>query len=178
MFFSAHVLRLKQSEAGVPSERGSVARLVGNAWKQLSAEEKQYYEREADKQNGMNPVEKDDEEDDDEMASKRGASNNMPPEYHPNGYMHQGDMHMHMPPPPMHNMHQPPPPHQHDPRHQHYAPYPTHHMHYGQPPYHGYHDQSSQGRSYSYHKGSSHGYHQGYPPPPPRHYGENGGMTM
>lgn len=33
MFFSAHVLRLKQSEAGVPSERGSVARLVGNAWK-------------------------------------------------------------------------------------------------------------------------------------------------
>lgn len=33
MFFSAHVLRLKQSESGVPSERGSVARLVGNAWK-------------------------------------------------------------------------------------------------------------------------------------------------
>lgn len=33
MFFSAHVLRLKQSELGVPSERGSVARLVGNAWK-------------------------------------------------------------------------------------------------------------------------------------------------
>jgi hypothetical protein len=33
MFFSAHVLRLKQSENGVPSERGSVARLVGNAWK-------------------------------------------------------------------------------------------------------------------------------------------------
>ena len=33
MFFSAHVVRLKQSEAGVPSERGSVARLVGNAWK-------------------------------------------------------------------------------------------------------------------------------------------------
>jgi hypothetical protein len=26
-------LRLKQSELGVPSERGSVARLVGNAWK-------------------------------------------------------------------------------------------------------------------------------------------------
>lgn len=33
MFFSAHVLRLKQTDAGVPSERGSVARLVGNAWK-------------------------------------------------------------------------------------------------------------------------------------------------
>jgi hypothetical protein len=33
MFFSAHVLRLKQSDHGVPSERGSVARLVGSAWK-------------------------------------------------------------------------------------------------------------------------------------------------
>ena len=33
MFFSAHVLQLKQSEMGVPSERGSVARLVGTAWK-------------------------------------------------------------------------------------------------------------------------------------------------
>ena len=33
MFFSAHVLMLKKTEAGVPSERGSVARLVGNAWK-------------------------------------------------------------------------------------------------------------------------------------------------
>jgi len=38
IFFSQHVLRLKQSETGVPSERGSVARLVGEAWKQLSAE--------------------------------------------------------------------------------------------------------------------------------------------
>jgi len=63
MFFSAHVLRLKQSEMGVPSERGSVARLVGTAWKQLSVEEKQYYEREADKHNGMNPVEKADDDD-------------------------------------------------------------------------------------------------------------------
>lgn len=33
MFFSAHVVRLKATESGVPSERGSVARLVGNAWK-------------------------------------------------------------------------------------------------------------------------------------------------
>eukprot|EP00531_Pseudo-nitzschia_arenysensis_P001272 CAMPEP_0116124350 /NCGR_PEP_ID=MMETSP0329-20121206/5234_1 /TAXON_ID=697910 /ORGANISM="Pseudo-nitzschia arenysensis, Strain B593" /LENGTH=552 /DNA_ID=CAMNT_0003618325 /DNA_START=172 /DNA_END=1830 /DNA_ORIENTATION=+ len=63
MFFSAHVLRLKQSELGVPSERGSVARLVGTAWKQLSTEEKQYYEREADKHNGMNPVDKTDDDD-------------------------------------------------------------------------------------------------------------------
>ena len=63
MFFSAHVLRLKQSEMGVPSERGSVARLVGTAWKQLSADEKAYYEREADKHNGMNPVDKVDDDD-------------------------------------------------------------------------------------------------------------------
>lgn len=33
MFFSHHVNDLKQSDTGVPSERGSVARLVGNAWK-------------------------------------------------------------------------------------------------------------------------------------------------
>ena len=37
MFFSAHVLQLKDSEQGVPSERGSVARLVGNAWKVRSS---------------------------------------------------------------------------------------------------------------------------------------------
>lgn len=57
MFFSAHVLQLKDSEQGVPSERGSVARLVGNAWKDLSAEEKEYYEREAEKQNAMDSEE-------------------------------------------------------------------------------------------------------------------------
>jgi len=70
MFFSAHVLRLKQSELGVPSERGSVARLVGTAWKQLNAEEKQYYEREADKHNGMNPVDKADDDDKERDDSK------------------------------------------------------------------------------------------------------------
>lgn len=59
MFFSAHVLQLKDSEQGVPSERGSVARLVGNAWKDLSAEEKEYYEREAEKQNAMDSEEQD-----------------------------------------------------------------------------------------------------------------------
>lgn len=123
MFFSAHVLRLKQSEMGVPSERGSVARLVGTAWKALSMEEKQYYEREADKHNGMNPVEKDGEEDDDD--EKRQAIVQDPYAAH----MHPAhDMHMHG----MHAMHQPP----HDPRHHAYG-YPPHHM-YGQPPPHGY----------------------------------------
>jgi hypothetical protein len=33
MFFSAYVVQLRQSAAGVPPERGSVARLVGTAWK-------------------------------------------------------------------------------------------------------------------------------------------------
>lgn len=123
MFFSAHVLRLKQSEMGVPSERGSVARLVGTAWKALSMEEKQYYEREADKHNGMNPVEKDGEED--EEDDKRQAIVQDPYAAH----MHPAhEMHMHG----MHAMHQPP----HDPRHHAYG-YPPHHM-YGQPPPHGY----------------------------------------
>lgn len=65
MFFSAHVNRLKQSDSGVPSERGSVARLVGTAWKRLPAEEKARYEREADQHNGMSPS-KDDEEHEEE----------------------------------------------------------------------------------------------------------------
>lgn len=58
IFFSAHVLRLKQSDSGVPSERGSVARLVGDAWKKMNADEKDYYEREADKQNELHPMDK------------------------------------------------------------------------------------------------------------------------
>jgi len=56
LFFSAHVDRLKQTEGGVPSERGSCARIVGNAWKNLSNEDKQYYEVEAGKQNAASPV--------------------------------------------------------------------------------------------------------------------------
>mmetsp|Transcript_18930 Transcript_18930/g.46890 ORF Transcript_18930/g.46890 Transcript_18930/m.46890 type:complete len:422 (+) Transcript_18930:98-1363(+) len=150
MFFSAHVLRLKQSELGVPSERGSVARLVGTAWKQLNAEEKQYYEREADKHNGMNPVEKDDEDEDDEVKRQQA-------EHH---YMHPShEMHMHGGMPPMHAMHQAP---QHDPRHYAYPP----HM-YGQPA-HGYYDYHSQSR---HHQGRSQGYGQGYPQQPGHPFG-------
>jgi len=148
MFFSAHVLRLKQSENGVPSERGSVARLVGNAWKALSLEEKAYYEREADKHNGMNPVEKDGDEEDEE--DKRQT--HMPDPYA--GHMHPGhEMHMHA----MHPMHQA----QVDPRHHGY--YPPHPM-YGQPPppphgydYYGHHAQAR------HHQGRSQGGYQ-YPP--------------
>lgn len=169
MFFSAHVLRLKQSEQGVPSERGSVARLVGTAWKALSAEEKQYYEREADKHNGMHPVKDDVDEDDDEEAKRQ--------------HQHMGDPYAHMhhpdiqyPGAPMHGQ-----PAQHDPRHHGYAPYPTHHM-YGQPhagyDYYGHHQQQQQQpppapqqqqqQQHSQRGGQSRshqGYNQQYPPP-------------
>mmetsp|Transcript_12813 Transcript_12813/g.27001 ORF Transcript_12813/g.27001 Transcript_12813/m.27001 type:complete len:383 (+) Transcript_12813:395-1543(+) len=60
IFFSHHVNQLKKTESGVPSERGSVARIVGDAWKQMSAEEKDFYEREADRQNELHPMDKDD----------------------------------------------------------------------------------------------------------------------
>lgn len=51
LFFSAYVEELKRTHKGVPSERGSCARVVGNAWKNLSAQEKQHYETEAEKEN-------------------------------------------------------------------------------------------------------------------------------
>lgn len=73
MFFSAHVLQLKDSEQGVPSERGSVARLVGNAWKDLSAEEKEYYEREAEKQNAMDSEDHDNDDDSSKLPSGDAA---------------------------------------------------------------------------------------------------------
>jgi hypothetical protein len=158
MFFSAHVLRLKQSEMGVPSERGSVARLVGTAWKSLNAEEKQYYEREADKHNGMNPVEKQEDEEEDEDAKRQQQVPDPYGHMHPD---HQMQMHGGMPPPMHAGMHQPP---QHDPRHHGYA-YPPHMY---QP--HGYYDYSqhhSQPRHHSSSRGSQ-GYSQ-YPPPPQGH---------
>ncbi len=120
---------------------------------QLSGEEKQYYEREADKHNGMNPLDKEGEEDDDDEAKRHMVAD-------PYAHMHapHPDMHMHPGmPPPMHAGMQHP---QHDPRHHGYAPYPTHHM-YGQPyahyDYSQHHPRHQQGRSS--------GYSQGYPPP-------------
>lgn len=139
MFFSAHVLRLKQTETGVPSERGCVARLVGSAWKMLTADEKQYYEREADKHNGMNPLKEGEDEEDDEEVKRHHM------EHH---YMHpaHAEMHMHVPPP----MHP-----QHDPRHHGY--YPAHM--YGQPAY-GHYDYSQHHQRHQ--QGRSGGYGQGY----------------
>lgn len=151
MFFSAHVLRLKNSESGVPSERGSVARLVGTAWKQLSDDEKQFYEREADKHNGMNPLREGEEEEDLEDEAKRQMEHYSYPT-HP-------DMHMGMPPPMHGGMHQTP---QHDPRHHGY--YPPHM--YGQPAYHYDYSQHHQRQSTgSRSQQSSQGYSQNYGPP-------------
>jgi len=161
MFFSAHVLRLKQSDAGVPSERGSVARLVGNAWKDLSAEDKRYYEREADKQNGMNSG----DEDEDHIKKEEDRART---EYPQGAPMH--DHHVHRPPTGIHPqvghtpvVHQP----HHDPR-SHYPPHhhvpPPHYSAY--PGYYDYHQPpplppgGNRGRSGQQHHG---GYH--YPPP-------------
>ena len=63
MFFSAHVMQLKQTSQGVPSERGAVARIVGNAWKKLTPEQKDYYEQEAMRQNRMDSGEGDQDKD-------------------------------------------------------------------------------------------------------------------
>lgn len=150
MFFSAHVLRLKQSEGGVPSERGSVARIVGNAWKALSQDEKQYYEREADKHNGTHPL-KDDEDEEDEAEVKRQQLEH---------YQHMqaaaaahNEMHMH--PGMVPGMHAQMPHPQHDPRHHaYYAP----HL-YGQPAY-AHYDYSQHHR---HQQARAQGYNQGYP---------------
>jgi hypothetical protein len=149
MFFSAHVLRLKNSESGVPSERGSVARLVGTAWKSLNAEEKQFYEREADKHNGMNPVREGEEEEEDEEAKRQQAM--AMEQYHMHPSHQEMQMHAAMPPPIHGGMHQPP---QHDPRQHPHAGYYPPHM-YAQPAYPHYdysqhHQRHSQSRQPAY----------------------------
>lgn len=125
----------------------------------LSNEEKQYYEREADKQNGMNPVEKDEDEDEDEKRGPPEYMHHVQPEMHMHGGMHPGMPAAGMP--------------QHDPR-QHYAPYPQH-MAYGQAAYQGHPYGGSQADPSRYHQARSHGY-QGYPPQ--RHPYDNSGMGM
>jgi len=154
MFFSAHVLRLKQTESGVPSERGSVARLVGTAWKQLSAEEKAYYEREADKHNGMNPVKDGEEEDEDEAMKRQEMEFHMQMQQNEQIHMHHQNMG-----PPMHaGMPHPP---QHDTRHHHHGYYPPHM--YGPPPPYGHYDYSQHHQRHQ--QARAQGYQQAYPPP-------------
>ena len=143
MFFSAHVLRLKQSDSGVPSERGSVARLVGTAWKMLPQEEKVQYEREADRHNGMNPIKDGEEEQEPEEETTHQQV-----EYH---HAYPPEMH-HLAPPPMNMMH----------HHGYYQPPP--HV-YG-PPY-GY-DYSQHQR---HQQARAQGYQQAYHPPPHHHGG-------
>ena len=158
IFFTQHVLRMKQSDGGVPSERGSVARIVGNAWKALSSDDRMFYEREADKHNGMNPVPAPQDEDDEEEEIKPPAHPMEPPYPYPPPPppVHPGEMHMHtaVPAPPMHA--------QPDPRaaaHHYYAPPPPHI--YGQNPY-GHYD-------YSQHHQRHQGRHQGYQQYPGHH---------
>jgi hypothetical protein len=140
MFFSSHVLRLKQTDSGVPSERGSVARMVGSAWKQLSQEEKLYYEREADKHNGMNPPLKEDEEEEDEEPNKAVHHVQIEHQQQYAAYQ-QPEMHMHA----VAGMHQGAAQYaQHDPRtqqqQQHHGYY-AHHV-YAPNPYAGHYDYS------------------------------------
>ncbi|GFH57951.1 hypothetical protein CTEN210_14427 [Chaetoceros tenuissimus] len=47
MFFTAHMNALKSKDKTFPSERGEAARIVGNAWKKLSSEDRQMYEESA-----------------------------------------------------------------------------------------------------------------------------------
>jgi HMG-box domain len=139
MFFSAHVLRLKQTESGVPSERGSVARMVGSAWKLLSQEEKQYYEREADKHNGMNPPLKDNEDDEDDDDANKTVHVQME---HQQYGAYQPDMHLHAGVAGMQHQGAQQPYAQHDPRtSQHHGYYATHHV-YAPNPYAGHYDYS------------------------------------
>ena len=175
MFFSAHVLRLKQTESGVPSERGSVARLVGTAWKQLPVEDKAYYEKEADKHNGMQPKEGGGGEDDDDGGDEETKRQQQQQQQHtmeyPNYPPHHPDLHLTQ----AQQQHMPPPPPQYDHRQQQHYYHHHHHMYGGPPPppYHGY--------DYSQHhqrqpRGGQNAYQpqpQGYPPPP-RHGGYEG----
>lgn len=113
---------------------------------QLSAEEKQFYEREADKQNGQNPIEKDGEEEEDGAKGVMGDYGHM----HPQHEMHMQGGYAQMPP----GM---------DPRHAGYNPYP-HHM-YGPAAYQGQQGYEAhyarQARNYQqYPQGPGHPYDQ------------------
>lgn len=162
MFFSAHVSRLKQSESGVPSERGSVARLVGTAWKQLSEDDRAYYEREADRFNVNQEGDKDeDTEVNDEEELKRQPERPPPerPQQQHLEYAQHNEMQQHMPAAAqmMHDHRQ----------HVHYYSHPPHSVYGPPPPYFDY-SQHHQ-RHHHHHQALAQGYQQTYPPQP-RHY--------
>lgn len=159
MFFSAHVLRLKQTESGVPSERGSVARLVGTAWKQLSQEDKQYYEREADKHNGMNPVKDDEEEEEEEAKAVQVPMEHQYATYQPEMHLHAN----------IHGMQHA----QHDPRTQHHHGYYAQHVYaqnpYGHYDYSQHHQRQPQGRAAQQAQQQQQHQQYQYPPAHARH---------
>lgn len=109
IFFSQHVLKLKSDQGdGVPTERGSVARVVGDAWKKMTAEEKDEFELKADKQNEMDPIEQHHQMP--EMVIQAPMPQPMMMEHQ----QHHEHMVHHPPPPPMGDMNDgalgPPPP--------------------------------------------------------------------
>ena len=53
LFFTCHVAELKNARQEIPTERGSIARTVGNAWKKLTTEERDFYEQNAINQNKL-----------------------------------------------------------------------------------------------------------------------------
>lgn len=130
VFFSKHVLELKQNDGGVPSERGSVARIVGDAWKKIGAEEKDGYERQADQQNEMNPMDQQPR-----MMMDPPPPDAMLPPPIPDQHLRPPHMDEH-PPPPMHDGGSPPPGHDpmgpHDPNMP--PPYPPDYGMHGPPP--------------------------------------------
>lgn len=149
MFFSAHVLRLKQSESGVPSERGSVARLVGTAWKQLSADDRAYYEREADRYNAARDKDGETEDKEDEVKQQQP-----PPPHLEYAVTPHGDMHM--PPPQMQPMLD------HRQQLQYYS-HPSQPV-YGHPPPPFFDYSQHHQRQQQHHQALAQGYHQTYPP--------------
>eukprot|EP00571_Detonula_confervacea_P012702 CAMPEP_0172298606 /NCGR_PEP_ID=MMETSP1058-20130122/1183_1 /TAXON_ID=83371 /ORGANISM="Detonula confervacea, Strain CCMP 353" /LENGTH=430 /DNA_ID=CAMNT_0013007887 /DNA_START=358 /DNA_END=1650 /DNA_ORIENTATION=- len=98
IFFSQHVLMLKSDQGeGVPSERGSVARVVGDAWKKMTAEEKDEFEQQADRQNEIDPVEQ-------RQPLEMTAQAPLPPQIMPEHQQHEQHMQHPPPPPPMGDM--------------------------------------------------------------------------
>lgn len=177
MFFSAHVLRLKQSESGVPSERGSVARIVGNAWKELSTDEKQYYEKEADRENGLNPIEKEEMEQDDVKPRKQRAAAQADARGEPPAARGAEGHHSGAPPPAQHQGEQ----HaqhaaQHDPYAAYGQQYPPGPYQTQYPGHYDYQMQAAAQYGQYYDQRSASAYNQGYPP---HHYAHDGaGGTM
>lgn len=117
MFFTAFVAEQKNNST-IPRERGSIARIVGEAWKQLPEERKAYYTRLADKYNTENPVptQNDEDSDTDDIVRDHGDA------FHPSDIpgmavgvpmdprmAHDPRIFNHPPPPPFYQLYGAPP---------------------------------------------------------------------